>query len=490
MHVPRSTALVLALGVAGSALVGCSNGGATRGQKKVPITTSSKKALKEYLKGRDLLEKLRATDAREHYAAAANLDPNFALAYVGLANTAPTATDFFDALRRAIACAGQVSEGERHIIGALEAGVNARPDEQLQHLTALVQAYPDDERARNLLGLFYQGRQEWPQAAGAFRRATEINPEFSQPYNQLGYALRFMEDYTGAEKAFTTYIELIPDEPNPYDSYAEFLMKAGRFRESIVQYGKALSLNPNFANSYIGIGNDYIFLGEPIQARNSFTKLGFIARNDGEKRTAHLWTAISYLHEGNTAKALEEVGRQYDIAQKGEDRFAMAGDLGLMAEIVLEAGRVDEAEAKFAESAQMAQSAIVTADVKEAARRNELFNGARVALRRKDVATATAQAEHYRQQVEVRKIPFEVRRSHELLGLIALERGDPPTAVRELEQGGQLDPRVLFNLSRAYASAGDTEAARTTLDRAANFNGFSLTYAFVRTKALAMKQSP
>ncbi len=490
MHVPRSTALVLALGVAGSALVGCSNGGATRGQKKVPITTSSKKALKEYLKGRDLLEKLRATDAREHYAAAANLDPNFALAYVGLANTASTATDFFDALRRATACAGQVSEGERHIIGALEAGVNARPDEQLQHLTALVRAYPDDERARNLLGLFYQGRQEWPQAAAAFRRATEINPEFSQPYNQLGYALRFMEDYTGAEKAFTTYIELIPDEPNPYDSYAELLMKAGRFRESIVQYEKALSLNPNFANSYIGIGNDYIFLGEPIQARNSFTKLGFIARNDGEKRTAHLWTAISYLHEGNTAKALEEVGRQYDIAQKGEDRFAMAGDLGLMAEIVLEAGRIDEAEAKFAESAQMAQSAIVTADVKEAARRNELFNGARVALRRKDVATATAQAEHYRQQVEVRKIPFEVRRSHELLGLIALEKGDPPTAVRELEQGGQLDPRVLFNLSRAYASAGDTEAARTTLDRAANFNGFSLTYAFVRTKALAMKQSP
>jgi tetratricopeptide (TPR) repeat protein len=486
MHVPRSTALVLALGVAGSALVGCSNGATTDAKKRVPITTASKKALKEYLKGRDLSEKLRATDAREHYAAAANLDPNFALAYVGLANTAPTAPDFFDALRRATACAGQVSEGERHVIGALEAGVNGRPDEQLRHLAALVQAYPDDERARNLLGLFYQGRQEWPQAAAAFRQATEINPEFSQPYNQLGYALRFMEDYTGAEKAFTTYIELIPNEPNPYDSYAELLMKVGRFRDSIVQYEKALSLNPNFANSYIGIGNDYIFLGEPNQARNSFTKLGFIARNDGEKRTAHLWTAISYLHEGNTAKALEEVGRQYDIAQKGEDGFAMAGDLGLMAEILLEAGRIDEAEAKFAESAGMAQGAIVTADVKEAARRNELFNGARIALRRKDVATATAQAEHYRQQVEVRKIPVEVRRSHELLGMIALEKGDPPTAVRELEQAGQLDPRVLFNLSRAFASAGAIEAARTTLDRAANFNGFSLTYAFVRTKALAM----
>jgi tetratricopeptide (TPR) repeat protein len=490
MCIPRTTVMIMALGVAAPAFLGCSQSGTMNAEKKVPITTSSKKALKEYLKGRDLLEKLRATDAREHYAAAANLDPSFALAYVGLANTAPTAADFFEAVRRATGVVGQVSQGEAHIVRAVEAGVNGRPEDQLQHLTALVQAYPDDERAHNLLALFYFGRQEWPQAVTELRRATEINPKFSQPYNQLGYALRYMEDYAGAEKAFKTYTELIPNEPNPYDSYAELLMKTGRFRESIVQYDKALSINPNFANSYVGIGNDYIFLGEPVQARNSFTKLGFIARNDGEKRTAHVWAAVSYLHEGNTAKALEEVGRQDDIAKQGNDRFAMAGDLGLIAEILLDAGRTDEAEAKFTESVEMVQTAIVTADVKEAARRNDLFDKARVALQRKDLAGAAAKAERYRAQVEARKIPFEVRQSHELLGLIALAKGDFPTAVGELEQGNDQDPRVLFNLSKAYAGAGKADAARKTLDRAANYNAFSLTYAFIRPKALSMLQKP
>jgi tetratricopeptide (TPR) repeat protein len=295
-----------------------------------------------------------------------------------------------------------------------------------------------------------------------------------------------MNDYESAEKAFTTYIQLIPDEPNPYDSYAELLMNTGRFRESIVQYEKALSINPNFANSYIGIGNDYIFLGEPVQARNSFTKLAFIARNDGEKRTAYTWTAISYLHEDDAAKALAEVNRQFEVAKRGNDQFAMAGDLGFEAEILLEAGRTDEAEAKFTEAVEMAQSAIVTADVKETARRNYLFNVARVELQRNDLAAATATADRYRQQVETRKIPFEVRRTHELQGLIALAKRDFPTAVRELEQAGRQDPRVLFNLSKAYAGAADTSAARTTLERAANFNGFSGTYAFVRNKALAM----
>jgi tetratricopeptide (TPR) repeat protein len=486
MQLQRSTAGVLALGVALSAVLGCSKGATTDAGNKVTITTSSKKALKEYLEGRDLLEKLRATDAREHIAEATRLDPGFALAWVGLANTAPTASDFFNAVRRATELADQASTGEGHIIRALEAGVNGRPDEQLQHLTALVQAYPDDERAHNLLGLFYFGRQEWPQAAAEFRRSTEINPKFSQPYNQLGYALRFMNDYEGAETAFTTYIQLIPDEPNPYDSYAELLMKTGRFRESIVQYEKALSINPNFANSYIGIGNDYIFLGEPVQARNSFTKLAFIARNDGEKRTAYTWTAISYLHEGDPTKALDEVNRQYEVAKGGNDQFAMAGDLGFEAEILLEASRTDEAMEKFTQSMQMAQTAIVTADVKEATRRNYLFNVARVELQQNDVAAATATADRYRQQVEMRKIPFEVRRTHELQGLIALARKDFPTAVRELEQAGRQDPRVLFNLSKAYAGAGNTSAARTTLERAANFNGFSGTYAFVRNKALAM----
>ena len=64
-------------------------------------------------------------------------------------------------------------------------------------------------------------------------KATAINPSFSTPYNQLGYAYRFLEKFPEAEDAFKKYTQLIPDDPNPYDSYAELLMKMGRFDESI-----------------------------------------------------------------------------------------------------------------------------------------------------------------------------------------------------------------------------------------------------------------
>ena len=72
-----------------------------------------------------------------------------------------------------------------------------------------------------------------------------------------------MGKYPEAEQAFKKYIELIPDDPNPYDSYAELLMKTGRFEESIKNYEKALSVDPNFVASYVGIGNNYVFMGKP-----------------------------------------------------------------------------------------------------------------------------------------------------------------------------------------------------------------------------------
>ena len=33
----------------------------------------------------------------------------------------------------------------------------------------------------------------------------DVNPNFAPPYNQLGYALRTVGDFAGAEKAFQKY---------------------------------------------------------------------------------------------------------------------------------------------------------------------------------------------------------------------------------------------------------------------------------------------
>lgn len=464
----------------------CSPGAPTPRRSSAPITTSSKPALKAFLQGRDLLEKLRGAEGRELFAKAVALDPDFALAHLYLAQTAATPVDLFPALRRAVELADRVSPGEVHVIRAFEAGVNSQPEVQREHLEALVKLFPDEERGHFRLGTFHYSRQEWPEAIAAYEAAIRINPEFAPAYNQLGYTLRNLGRLDEASNAFCTYMTLVPDEPNPYDSHAELLLLMGRYRDAIEEYQRALAINPSFAPSYVGIGNAHLLLGDFPAARKAFETLRYLATDDGQRRQANVRLASASLHESRPSEALDLIRENLDAARARDDRLAVAGDLNLVATVLLETGEVAAASATFEESVRMVESAVATRDVKEAARRGFLYQQARVALARDDTKAATAATASYCLQAEDKQIPFELRRCHELRGMVALASGDHASAIAQLGQASSQDPRVLFELAMAYRAAGKTDAARDTLSRVVNFNALSLPLALVRPRAIAL----
>ncbi len=456
---------------------------AAAGGGKIPTTSSSPEAIEHYLEGRDLAEKLRAPDARARFEQALALDDGFALAHLGMANTSPSARDFFDSLERAEAAAGGASEGERWVILAARAGSDGDPEAQSEHLRRLVEEFPADERAHNLIGNLHFGRQEYARAIRHFTQATEINRDYSPPYNSLGYSERALGNYGAAEEAFKKYIEILPGEPNPYDSYAELLMKLGRYQESIENYRQALEKDETFVASYVGIGNNHIFLGQGEEARASFQQLFEVARNDGQRRQARFWTAVSHLHEGDWDAALQELERRYEIAAASDDKATLSADLALAGNVLLEKGDLDAAAAKFEQAVAMIEEAEVTEDVKEGTRRNSLFNQARVALAAEDLETAAATAEEYGRQVAVKKIPFEVRRTHDLAGAMALQRADYDAALIELEQANQQNPRILYLQALACQGKGDAAGLEEFAARVANFNQLNINLAYVKKKA-------
>ncbi|HKA86910.1 MAG TPA: tetratricopeptide repeat protein [Haliangiales bacterium] len=462
--------------------------GAKEAAGKIPITTSSNEARELYLKGRDLNEKLRATDAHAQFEAAVAKDKDFALAYLGMAQSSGSAKELFAGIDQAVALSGKVSEGERLLIQGAEAGGKGNLAGQKEAYLKLTKAFPNDERAQNLLGGYYFGQQDWANAIAAYQKAVKINPEFSQPYNQLGYAYRFMGKFDDAEKTFKKYIQLIPNDPNPYDSYAELLMKLGRFDESIKSYEKALSVDPNFVASYIGIGNNYMFMGRGEDARKSFGKLLANARNNGEKRQALFWTAMSYVHESATDKALAEIAKQSEVATAAKDMVALSGDYNVMGNILLEAGRTDDAAAKFKLQQETIAASDAPAGVKEQALRNKLFDEGRIALAKNDVATAKARADAYDKAVaaSTSQNAFEKWQTHQLRGMIAIGEKNFPVAVKELEQANSQDPRVLYLHAVALQGKGDAKKAREMAEKAANFNGLNGNYGYVRAKARQM----
>jgi tetratricopeptide (TPR) repeat protein len=453
---------------------------------KIPVTTSSDEARELFLEGRELSERLRGTDAHDYFLQAVELDPEFAWAHFLAGFTGSTAQEFWDHLGKAVAAAEGASEGERLLILATEAGTQGNADKQKALLEQLVETYPDDERAHNTLGGLYFGRQQWQDAIAHYDRAIEINPEYSQPYNQKGYAHRALEQYDAAEASFQKYIELIPDDPNPYDSYAELLMKTGRFEESIAKYREALEQDEHFVASYVGIAHNQMFQGKMDEARATMDELAAVARNVGEQRAALNGKLRSYLHEGDYDAALAVRGEMYALAEAGDDKPTMSGDLNQMGDILLAAGRRDEAAAKYAESVEMMDQAAVSDAVKEGAHRNILFDEGRLAVARGDLDGAKEIAARYGELVEAKNVPFETRQHHELMGIIALAEGDGAAAQAELELASQQNPRVLYLLAKAYSAQDDAEGARTYYEKAANFNGLANNYPYIRAAAKEM----
>ena len=458
------------------------------GMAKIPVTTASSAAREQYLKGRTLGENLRAHDSREFLEAAAAKDPSFALAHYSLALNSPTAKDFFTHLADAVRLADKASEGERLMILGLQAGANADTKSQREYYERLTAAYPRDERAHFLLGGAYFGQQEYGKAVSEYQKSVDLAPDYAPAYNLLGYARRAEGQFREAEEAFKKYIQLIPNDPNPYDSYAELLMKMGRFEESIAMYRKALQTDPNFSNSHFGIASNLMFQGKHEAARAESWKLHDAARNDGDRRLALFSTAVTYADEGNYAQAVKELRREYAVAEKINDAAAMSADLTSIGDVLLEAGKPQDAQREYDRAQELQEKSDLSSEVKENARLVHHYNLGRVAARSGDYAAAKGHADVFLKGAVAKKNDGQIRLAHELAGTIALGEKNYARAVDELKLGNQQDPYTLYRLGLAYQGKGEPAKAAELFQEAANQNTLpTLNYAFVRQKAKRMK---
>jgi tetratricopeptide (TPR) repeat protein len=134
----------------------------------------------------------------------------------------------------------------------------------------------------------------------------------------------------------------------------------------------------------------------------------------------------------------------------------------------------------------MIEDSSLSQEIKDNNKRVIHNNLARVALVKKDIASAKTEAEEFRKGAEASKNPAQVRLAHELAGMIALAEKDYDKALAELQQASQQNPQNLYRLCQAYQGKGDKEKAKELCTKAAEFNSLpQLNYAFIRTKAKA-----
>jgi tetratricopeptide (TPR) repeat protein len=507
----RPTLRLLAWGIV-SILAGCNSPGTGKGNEtgaaigtdsaaataeassekgKIPLTTKSEDAKTLYGRGLALADQLRAHDAYQLFKQAVAKDPDFAMAHYQLALNAPTAKEVQTHVNRAAALSRGVSEGERLAILGFQAGVNGDPAKSLDYAKQAVAKYPDDERAHTALGnAYFFGQRDFQNARKELEKAIEIDSVFSPAYNMLGYSLTTLRDYPGAEKAFKKYIELVPHDPNPYDSYAELLMRTGRFDESIAQYRKALSIDRHFTGSHFGIASDLIFQGKHEQALAEAGKLQTAAQNDGGLRLAMFTRTLVYVDQGKTGAALKEMEKQYALGAKIGDTAAMAGDAHSIGDIELQTGNVQEASKRYQQALDMQVNSSLPDEAKEDAKLAHHYDVGRVALQKHDLATAKSEAAAYANGAEAKKSTFRVGQSHLLKGMIALSEKQFDQAAEELGKANQQDPFIVYQIALAQQGKGDQAKAKEAFRHAAEMYTLpTLNYVLIRSQAKKMAGS-
>jgi tetratricopeptide (TPR) repeat protein len=456
---------------------------------KIPITTSSDEARTAFQKGRDLSERLKREEAIKYFEKAITLDPNFALAHLSLAFMLTNTKETFAEIDTAASLVDKVSEGEKLYILGTQASVNGMTSKEREYFQKLVENYPGDERAQFRMGMYYFRQQDYNIALGFFRRATEINPDFSLAYNILGYTHRYLENYTEAEEAFKKYIDLVPKDPNPYDSYAELLLKMGRFDNSIENYNKALKLDPHFTPSIIGIASNLNLLNKHADARTLLNELLANAQNNEDHRQALYAITVSYVDEGNIPSGIKTLKSLLNSDRKNEDAFSMARDIGTIGDCFYELMKYDSAMYYYNQVPKIILDSNLPDEIKELGRNYHKYQIAKIALTLGDLTTAKKNAQEYEARATELGNQPQIWAYHRLNGMIAMKEKEYDQALAEYNRANQQNPYIIYQIAMAYRDKGDMLLAKKYLTRAAHFNIVnSMEYAFIRKRAENMLQ--
>lgn len=125
----------------------------------------------------------------------------------------------------------------------------------------------EDKFPRNLYLMVYKARAAYAkgdqdQAKSLWEEVIELDPNYTDSYNMLGYGELNRGNYDEAIDYMQKYAFLAPELANPHDSLGEVYMTIGRYEEAEAQFLKAVSKQPDFYYSLINLGKIHLLRGQ------------------------------------------------------------------------------------------------------------------------------------------------------------------------------------------------------------------------------------
>ncbi|MGD0791709.1 MAG: protein kinase [Terriglobales bacterium] len=304
--------------------------------------TENVKAYDLYLQGRN---SLRNSHGQENIRQAVGLfdqaiekDPNFALAYTGLADSSlrmyGESKESIWAQKATLAAqqAERLSNNlaEVHISLGSVYSATGKNTQAITELKRALELAPNSDEAYRSLGDAYSASGQSDEAISAYQNAVAANSYFWWNHVALGNAYFKRGDSAKALAEYQKVTELAADNPLGYENIGSVYLREGKWSDAIPQYQKALTLAPD-SPTYSNLGTAYFFLKNYDQATKMYEKAVAMTPND-EQLLGNL--GDSYRWSGHSDQAAAAYGKAISLAfqelQVNPRSAAIMGDLGLL----------------------------------------------------------------------------------------------------------------------------------------------------------------
>ena len=227
---------------------------------QIATTTSNPEAYQEYLRGRyywNLRETPNLYKSIEHLNRATNLDPSYSDAWIAL--------------------------GEAWVLLPVWEFNQAKAPQQIESARLAADKAltfnPKSGRAHSVMAYANVLELKWPEAFTNFELAIQYEPENATAWHWYGSALGTTGEFDSSLEAMQKAAELDPRSRIIGSSYADELVRAGKYDAARKRIDKTLAFAPDFLFGWQIKGFIHILLNEYGEARTAFNRISDLSDN-------------------------------------------------------------------------------------------------------------------------------------------------------------------------------------------------------------------
>ncbi len=169
----------------------------------------------------------------------------------------------------------------------------------------------------NALGLALLMDRRSDLAIASLQRAVELDPKFSDAYNNLGSAYAQRGAYKQAAQAFRQALAN-PTYLTPQQAYLNLgnvYVMEGRTADAVVEFKRALGISPDFAEAHNRLGYTYLMQG---QLDLAIAELTLAIKQAPDLATAYQSLGFAYLSAGEKDRAKKAFQKVEELSSSSE----------------------------------------------------------------------------------------------------------------------------------------------------------------------------